>query len=214
MHWHDDALVIDLDEWAAPIPKRICGTIRLTPSSFPGRAFALDRLGRHVWQPIAPRARIEVSLDQPALGWSGTAYMDSNYGSEPLETGFRDWTWSRAHLEQDCVVMYDAHRRDDTETTLALRFDSLGRFQSFEPPPIVSLPSTFWRVKRETRATSAADVVIRNTLEDTPFYARTRFSSKLLGETAECFHESLSLDRFASPLVQAMLPFRMPRWTF
>jgi carotenoid 1,2-hydratase len=35
----------------------------------------------------------------------------------------------------------------------------------------------------------------------------------VLGELREGVHESLDLDRFRSPVVQAMLPFRMPRRT-
>ena len=49
------------------------------------------------------------------------------------------------------------------------------------------------------------------TLEDAPFYARSVVSAKLLGEHVTLMHESLSLDRFRMPMVQAMLPFRMPR---
>jgi len=33
----------------------------------------------------------------------------------------------------------------------------------------------------------------------------------LLGETVESFHETLHTDRLISPVVQAMLPWRMPR---
>jgi len=35
--------------------------------------------------------------------------------------------------------------------------------------------------------------------------------SELLGEQVLSFHESLQVPRLRSPLVQAMLPFRMPR---
>jgi carotenoid 1,2-hydratase len=35
--------------------------------------------------------------------------------------------------------------------------------------------------------------------------------TRLLGQDATAMHESLSLDRFRSPIVQMMLPFRMPR---
>ena len=49
------------------------------------------------------------------------------------------------------------------------------------------------------------------TLEDAPFYARSLVAAKLLGESVILMHESLSLDRFRMPVVQAMLPFRMPR---
>ena len=53
--------------------------------------------------------------------------------------------------------------------------------------------------------------VVLKTLEDAPFYARSVISAKLLGEPVTLMHESLSLDRFKMPIVQAMLPFRMPR---
>ena len=53
---------------------------------------------------------------------------------------------------------------------------------------------------------------MKRTLEDAPFYARSQLSARLFGETVDVMHESLSLDRFRRPIVQAMLPFRMPRW--
>jgi carotenoid 1,2-hydratase len=49
------------------------------------------------------------------------------------------------------------------------------------------------------------------TLTDAPFYARSVLDAQWLGERVTVMHESLSLARFASPWVQAMLPFRMPR---
>lgn len=52
---------------------------------------------------------------------------------------------------------------------------------------------------------------MRRTLTDAPFYARSVIGTHLLGEPVTAIHESLSLTRFASPWVQAMLPFRMPR---
>jgi carotenoid 1,2-hydratase len=36
-------------------------------------------------------------------------------------------------------------------------------------------------------------------------------NSELLGEKVTSFHESLNLPRLVSPVVQAMLPWRMPR---
>jgi len=56
-----------------------------------------------------------------------------------------------------------------------------------------------------------ADVSVRKTLEDTPFYARSALTAHLHGAPAAIMHESLSLDRFRAPIVRAMLPFRMPR---
>jgi carotenoid 1,2-hydratase len=52
---------------------------------------------------------------------------------------------------------------------------------------------------------------VRQTLEDGPFYARSILSTRVFGEDVPAMHESLSLDRFRKPWVQAMLPFRMPR---
>jgi len=214
LRWHGDILEIDIDEVGAPIPKRIRGSIRVTPSGFCARSFMLDAAGHHVWQPIAPRARIDVQLDTPDLDWSGSAYLDSNYGAEPLETGFREWTWSRAHLARDAIVFYDAQLSDASKVSMAFRFDAVGRAQTIEPLPWTKLPSTAWRISRNVRTDAGHAIEVRRTLEDTPFYARTHTTAQIFGEPAECFHESLSLERFASPFVRAMLPFRMPRSLF
>ena len=214
LRWHGGTLKMDVDEIGAPLPRRIRGTIRVTPSGLAGRSFALDATGNHVWQPIAPRAHIEVRLEQPDLKWSGTGYLDSNFGAEPLEQGFLRWSWSRAHLAQDSLVLYDAQRRDGSKAAMALRFAPDGAFQSQEPPPPAHLPATRWRIPRPSRADAGHAVQLVETLEDTPFYARSRIETQLYGERGNIFHESLELDRFASPVVKAMLPFRMPRRFF
>lgn len=213
LHWIGDTLEIALDEIGAPIPRRVRGTIRITPSAFTGRSFMLDLRNRHLWQPIAPRARIEVMLDRPSLQWSGTGYLDSNFGAESLEAGFKAWTWSRAHLPKDAVVLYDTVRRDGSVASLALRFAPNGALQIVESPPSVRLSSTGWCIGRDSRADTGQKIDIR-TLQDTPFYARSQIETTLYGEHAVGFHESLALDRFASPIVRSMLPFRMPRRFF
>ena len=209
MRWEGDTLVVDFDEVGAPLPRRLRGTARITPESLGDTGFPLDPAGRHVWQPVAPRARVEVTLDAPALAWRGTGYIDSNRGTEPLEAGFADWQWSRAHLAADTLVFYEGLRRDGSDFALALRFDGQGRAEPVAPPPSLTLPRTRWRVERRTRADAAA--VVR-TWEDSPFYARSTIAARLFGEEVLSVHESLSLDRFRAPLVKAMLPFRMPRW--
>lgn len=214
LRWHGGTLKIDVDEIGAPLPRRIRGTIRITPSGFAGRSFALDGSGNHVWQPIAPRARIDVRLEKPALNWSGTGYLDSNFGAEPLERGFSRWSWSRAHMSEDSVVLYDAQRRDGSAAAMALRFAPDGAVRMLPPPPPAQLPSTAWRLARPSRADAGHSIRLVETLEDTPFYARSRIETQLYGERGDIFHESLDLDRFASPIVRAMLPFRMPRRLF
>jgi carotenoid 1,2-hydratase len=104
-------------------------------------------------------------------------------------------------------VLYDAWHRGGTNRSLALRFDRRGGCESFAPPPRVSLPRTLWRLPRATRG----EARVTRTLEDTPFYARSLLRQRLFDEELVSVHESLSLDRFRMPVVQAMLPFRMPR---
>ena len=64
---------------------------------------------------------------------------------------------------------------------------------------------------RATRSEVEGGAKVAATLEDTPFYARSLLSTKLFGETAPAVHESLSLDRFRTPIVKMMLPYKMPR---
>jgi carotenoid 1,2-hydratase len=175
------------------------------------RAFALEDAGGHLWRPIAPRARVEVALDAPDLSWNGVGYFDMNAGDEPLEAAFSRWTWSRAARPDGATILYEAERRRAEPLALALRFDASGACESFTPPPEAPLPSTRWRVSRRTRSDDGSARIARD-FEDTPFYSRSLIETRLGGEPLSCVHESLSLDRFAHPLVKLMLPFRMPRW--
>ncbi len=211
MRWTGTSLVIDLAEITVPIPSRIRGRVTLHPRSLPQTLWPLDADGRHAWRPIAPRATVEVELDQPGVRWRGEGYFDSNTGIEPLENAFASWHWSRAHIARDSVVMYEGARRDGSNFAMGLRFAESGVVSEVELPPEHTLAKTLWRVPRQTRADAGQPVTIRRTWEDTPFYARTALSMQLFGEKAEAVHESLSLDRLTHPLVRLMLPFRMPR---
>jgi carotenoid 1,2-hydratase len=208
--WQDDALDFAIDEVAMPLPSRVRGTVRVIPSALTCHVRHLDRIGRHRWRPLAPRARIEVTLTQPALRWQGTGYLDSNDGDAPLEDDFRYWTWSRnSQRDGSTTVLYDVDRRDGGATSLALRIDPRGEADPIEAPPPRQLARTGWRIVRATRSDREAAVV--RTLEDAPFYARSLLATTLLGEPVLALHESLDLDRFRSRWVQRLLPFRMPR---
>lgn len=211
LRWEGDTLVITIDEISAPIPRRVKGTIRVTPQLTPAAEFAIHPNGRHIWQPIAPVARIAVHMEKPALSWEGSAYLDSNRGEEPLEEGFSGWTWSRAHDGKDCVVLYDCTNRDGTSSSMALRCRTGGLISEFTPPPESPLPATLWRISRVSRSDAGTAARVERTLEDTPFYARSILTSVIAGNSLPTFHESLSLGRFRSSIVRAMLPFRMPR---
>lgn len=210
LHWDGQALNVQVDEVSAPIPQRIRGHIRLEPQRLFGFSTALDPAGRHRWGPLAPAARIEVHLEAPAQSWSGQAYLDSNEGDEPIERAFHRWDWSRSRLaDGSTAVLYDMQYPDQSEQVLALRFGHDGAVQPFAAPPRQSLAPTRWRVARSMRSDSP--VRIQETLEDTPFYQRSLLRSTLLGEPVTSFHESLSIPRLVSPVVRAMLPWRMPR---
>lgn len=213
LRWDEDVLTARLDETGFPLPQPVRGTLRFSPQVLPDHCETLDAAGRHHWCPIAPNGRLEVELREPRLRWSGHGYLDSNWGSEPLAEGFRDWDWARATLRSGTVVLYDARRRDGSRQTLALHCDAQGRIAPFAPPPATALPRTRWWQLPRTVLNDADDTPrLIATFEDTPFYARSLVRVQLLGEPTIAIHESLSLERFTRPWVQALLPFRMPRW--
>ncbi|GGC34928.1 carotenoid 1,2-hydratase [Novosphingobium marinum] len=214
VRWDGNALEIVVEERdkrvGVPWQRRVAGRIRLYPEVMNDVAFALDRRARHCWHCLAPRARIEVEMQAPAISWKGGAYWDSNSGSEGLEDGFRVWHWSRSHTRKGALVCYEGIRRDGSPFASALRFDATGTPQQADLPLVAPLPATLWQMERKTRADRGHSRVIR-TWEDAPFYARSTLASRLYGEDVVAVQESLDLDRFASPVVQFMLPYRMPR---
>ncbi len=211
LSWDGKSLTIRIDEIGVPLPSRVRGVVRLHPAVFANHPVLLDDKGRHTWQVIAPCARVEVEFERPSMRWSGTGYLDSNSGDEPLENSFVRWDWSRASVCNGTAVLYDVTRRSGGDFSLALHFDRSGRAELFVPPTRIALPRSGWQIERNTRADAGYPARVVKTLEDTPFYARSLISTRLLGEHANAVHESLSLDRFRSRWVQMMLPFRMPR---
>jgi carotenoid 1,2-hydratase len=207
LHWDKGVLTAEIDEITVPIPRRLRGRLTLTPNRIHATQFTLDASGRHRWQPIAPIGRIEVAFDKPEISWSGRAYFDSNDGDAPLADDFSTWNWSRS---EDGEIFYDVQRRDGTMLNLALGVGDDG-VRHVDAPPAQRLPKTGWRVDRQVRTDAAAKPVILKTLEDAPFYARSLIEADIAGKQTKIMHESLDLNRFASPWVKYLLPFRMPR---
>jgi carotenoid 1,2-hydratase len=206
----DGSLQIDIDEWTAPWPRRLRGRIHLQPDALPGQAFALDAAGRHVWQPVSPRGRIELHFDAPGLRWQGDAYLDANHGTRPLARDFDSWQWSRSALPGGrSRVHYEVQTPGGASRALALDVDAGGRLHTRTLPLLHPLPATAWGLARSCRAERPPALLA--TLESGPFYSRSLLRDPTDGTVS--VHESLSLQRFARPWVQAMLPFRMPRWT-
>ncbi len=214
VEWTGDALRIHIEEqdkrlfnpWQRPVR----GVVTVYPDMINRTGFALDADNAHIWHCLSPRARVEVKMDEPGLSWTGGGYLDHNRGSESLEEGFRHWHWSRAHIGREAVVCYEGTRRDNSRFASALRFDASGSPEQIDLPMVAPLSNSRWMVKRQTRADKGRARVLK-TWEDSPFYSRSTISSHLFGEKVVAVQESLDLDRFTSPVVQFMLPYRMPR---
>jgi carotenoid 1,2-hydratase len=212
LDWDGRVLTAHIDERCTPFPRRMRGTIRVTPEALTSHTLRLDRGGRHRWHPLAPLAHVEI--DFPGLGtsWSGHGYLDSNEGSEPLADGFSGWDWARLRLDNgDCVVRYEAREHEKEPHRLALRFRPDGSLVNESASPAQRLPTTtVWRMPRHMPVARDPHQLLR-TLEDTPFYARSMLSAKVDGCAGVGVHESLCMRRFTRTWVQTLLPFRMPR---
>jgi carotenoid 1,2-hydratase len=212
LRWHGDTLTIEIDEISVPWPSRLRGVVKLHAAQRFDHPVLLSAQGEHRWFPIAPSARVEIDLSAPALRWSGAAYLDSNRGDAPLEQAFTRWDWARAHLSNGrSAVFYDVDRVAAEPLALGLEFQRDGSVNPIEPPRRAALPNSRWGVARTARSEGGAPTRVLQTLTDAPFYARSLVDACWLGEPVTSMHESLSLRRFDSAWVQALLPFRMPR---
>lgn len=210
LHWDGQALHIDINEMTVPLPRRVRGRVTVHPHALFDFSTPLDPSGLHRWGPLAPSARVEVSLQHPEQSWQGHAYLDSNEGDEPIDRPFHEWDWSRSLMKDGSVaVMYDLQYKQGPDHLLALKFKPDGTIEHFEAPQRVAMSSTAWRIARRMR--SDHSVRVTQQLEDTPFYQRAILQSELLGEQVTSFHETLNVPRLVSPVVRAMLPWRMPR---
>ena len=212
LRWNGQWLEIHVDEWSVPIPKPVRGVIRVHPDRLFPFVTALDDHQLHHWGPLAPSARVEVSLDAPAVSWKGHAYLDSNQGESLIVNEFTEWDWSRANLSDGSVaVLYDIREKSGIERLLALRFHPNGEVSEFEAPQRQALPKALWRVARSIRSDDAVPAKVVQTLEDTPFYVRSVLESGLLGEKVISMHETLNIPRLDTTSTRLMLPWRMPR---
>jgi carotenoid 1,2-hydratase len=208
MTWNEESLSININERCAPPPFPLRGKIKLTTDFLYDTPVQLDAVGKHFWQAVAPQMRVTAEFENPKLKWQGTAYHDMNWGDEPLENGFKKWTWSRATSDQGTAVIYDVTRRDGTKNTFGNRFHN-GKVTDSPVPPLQQFPKGLWGVPRDVHSETPPQLIAK--LEDTPFYTRSHVRIALDGKPCDAFHESLSLDHFVKPSTQLMLPFRMPR---
>jgi carotenoid 1,2-hydratase len=208
MTWENGSLVISINERCAPLPFALRGRVVFTQNYFYDAPLSLDENAKHFWQAIAPCGHVTVEFDNPALSWSGLAYHDMNWGHEPLERGFKTWTWCRTLTKQGTRILYDLDRRDGTSKVFGQLYQD-GAITEIKVPTRKDLSRGYWGMTRHVNSDKPPKLVA--TLEDAPFYTRNHIELTVDGERCEAVHETLSLDRFTSPIVQMMLPFRMPR---
>ncbi|NOU32710.1 MAG: carotenoid 1,2-hydratase [Polyangiaceae bacterium] len=209
MRVEGSTLVVTLDENTSPFPGRIRGEVRVELGSVEAQPIHLDRAQRHRWTPLAAHARCEVTLTEPSLRFRGAAYLDSNAGDEPLESAFSAWSWSRATLSDGrTIVSYDVTPRHSEPGSILLQATPASLLPLAASIPCHILPRTRFGIAPRVRMDTVGRI---ETLEDTPFYARSRVHGRLFGEPAVAVHEELCLDRFQKQWVQFLLPFRMRR---
>jgi len=219
----DQQLHYHIDEFGCPLPFPIQGHLKVDIPQTLGKPLALDAPAcRHHWQSLGAQSRISVNLEKPEWNWSGNAYVDSNWGSAPLEDTFSSWQWSRAHLpDRSTLIHYDTELCNGDSSQQSMLIDASGKLSESNLQPLNhTLPSTnIWRIARQahtdpTSPSGATAAISRlKTLEDTPFYSRSQFDTTVEGLQANCIHESLDLTRFKKRWVRYLLPFRMPRNT-
>jgi carotenoid 1,2-hydratase len=210
VHWDGNRLVYTLRERCTPWGQALRGEVIAYPRAPCGLDVRLDAGGRHAWHPWSPLADVEVRLESPALRWRGTAYLDANAGSEPLEAAFSTWDWSRTvGRVPGQVLHYEVRYPDRSERLFCYRVATDGSFEVSEPSPAQRQPLTGWRVRRGVR--SGHEIAEDRRLEDTPFYARSLFPGP--SGALHTVHETLDMNRFVTPWVRRLLPFRMPRRT-
>jgi len=211
--WDGGALHVEFREETTPfwaslrrgVPLR--GRVRLVPEVATPGPIALDDAGAHRWWPSAAAAHAEVVLDEPRLRFTGRGYHDANEGDEPLERRLQSWRWQRAAPGPgESLVHYDVQERSGAtrHVGLALRGATVAELPAGSA---VTLPRSGWGLAREAHG----PLVRAATLEDTPFYARSRLQAAHGGRSIPWVHEQLCLDRFASGWVQRLLPFRTRR---
>ena len=208
MTWQNGDLVVDIDERTAPWRERLRGRVRLTPLAGSDLVVDLDPEGVHTWSPRIPIAGVQVDFEEPRVRFRGTGYFDMNRGECPLEETFASWSWSRVSDGERGEIAYDVALRDGTTRARSFRGACGEDLVVAVHDEVVELPVTRFGLPRRARGGEGSTTLVR-TLEDGPFYARSVVTTTLAGQRAIGIHETVSLDRFRSPWVKFLVPFRM-----
>ncbi|HJK97565.1 MAG TPA: carotenoid 1,2-hydratase [Polyangiaceae bacterium LLY-WYZ-14_1] len=215
MAWEGDRLVVDLDERTTELgvgrPRPVRGRIVITPEAMPGLDLPIDEHGQHRWWPVAPLARIDVALREPAVRFSGHGYHDANAGEVGLERSFDRWSWSRARLPRGAgaALTYDVRCRSGATRTHAFRVAGNGDVDGLGDTWTAPLERSAWGLDRVARVDRGASARLVRSLEDGPFYTRSLVETRLRGAPVLAMHESLAGDRLRQAWVRFCTAYRM-----
>ena len=213
MRWEGDSLVIDVRERTAPWGRSLRGRVVFRPSVSPVTPIAIDGIGDHHWQPVAPLGRVEAEFESPDCAFRGNGYLDTNHGSTPLEERFSSWSWARVSDGANVRITYDVATRDGRALEHGLVVHPRGARRFFGRAERALKPTPFG-LPRVVRTAAGEDAALLRTLENGPFYARSAIEiARPSAPTWRGLHETISLDRLASRWVQFLIPFRSRRET-
>jgi carotenoid 1,2-hydratase len=207
-----NGLQFDIEEHGAPLPRPLRGQVKVTAPYLNTNAYQLDQKAEHHWRPMCTHLDVEVRFDDPKLSWRGAGYLDMNFGDQPIQKGFDYWDWSRVPLTDGSTqIRYVTDPVGGPQKAIHLSIADNGKITPAENAETISMPTTrVWRIKRRTGSITGQHPRIIETMEDTPFYSRSLIDYGNIA-SGPGTHESLSCKRLRSPIVKAMLPFRMPR---
>lgn len=209
MEWRDGALVADFDERTTPFGAPLRGRVTLHPETGSGARVLLDPGGAHEWWPSCPAGRLEARFTHPDITFGGRGYHDANAGRVPLESSFTSWSWSRATApDRGATVTYDVTLRSGERASHAFCFDAERGIHASPELEERALPRTGWRMGRSVRVPRGSSIAELRTLEDTPFYARSRLRTLSSSGASTVIHEELSLDRLRQAWVRFLIGFR------
>jgi carotenoid 1,2-hydratase len=218
IEWRGDELILRIEEQAPWSQRGLSGEIRLRAPTRYAPAIDLAGNGEHRWYPVAPACSAQVRLSRPSLNFDGVAYHDVNHGSRALEEDFVEWDWSRlgsaASVDSnEGVITYDVVTRGGPDAAHKRRMFGFGAsgltMLDTSGTELRNGGRGFWGVARKPVGDSGTRPRHLRTLEDSPFYTRSLIETTVGAKQYRGVHESLRMDRFVSPVVQCMLPFRI-----
>jgi carotenoid 1,2-hydratase len=215
----DGSYTLEIEDNDFVARKLVKATVRFIPQT-PGLAppeFALSNDGRHFWGSPAPGCRVEFRSESHGLRFSGQGYHDVNLGTEPLHAGWRQWSWGRAHIEDETRIYYDAEAMNGERTKLVLTGRN-GRLSVERPESVADgQVLTPWLLRPPKRidagALNGAVVSVETTkvLESSPFYQRQLSAFTSGNVRVQGIGEYVDLTRFARPAIRFMLRHRIYR---